>query len=81
MLKLVWVPKKYKNFSFREMAEDASHILKGCKEHEKEIERLLADSMILQNKIANLTEEEARHNLEILIPWLEMQFPSLKEGD
>ena len=35
--------------------------------------------MILQNQIANLTEEEARHNLSVLIPRLESQFPSLKE--
>ena len=80
MLKLVWVPKEYKNFSFREMAEDANRIIEECKEAEKRNALLYADLMILQNKIANLTEE-ARHNLKILIPWLEMQFPSLKEGD
>ena len=81
MLKLVWVPKEYKNFSFREMAEDANRIIEECKEAEKRNALLYANLMILQNKIANLTEEEARHNLKILIPWLEMQFPSLKEGD
>ncbi|MDT2392127.1 hypothetical protein P7D58_00590 [Enterococcus avium] len=78
MLKLVWVPKEYKNFSFREMAEDANRIIEECKEAEKRNALLYADIMILQNKIANLTEEEARHNLEVLIPWLESQFPSLK---
>lgn len=78
MLKLVWVPKEYKNFSFREMAEDAKCILEECKEAERRNALLYADIMILQNKIANLTQEEARHNLEVLIPWLETQFPSLK---
>lgn len=78
MLKLVWVPKKYKNFSFIEIVEDARRILEECEESEKRNALLYADIMILQNKIANLTEEEARHNLEVLIPWLEMQFPSLK---
>lgn len=78
MLKLVWVPKKYKNFSFSEIEEDARRILEECEEAGKRNALLYADIMILQNKIANLTEEEARHNLEVLIPWLEMQFPSLK---
>ncbi|WP_270364366.1 MULTISPECIES: hypothetical protein [Enterococcus] len=79
MFKIMWIPKKYKNFSVSEIVEEAENILKECKEREKENIRLLADSMVLQNKIANLTEEEARHNLEVLIPWLESQFPSLKE--
>lgn len=81
MLKLVWVPKQYKNFSFSEIVDDARRILEECKEAERRNALLYADIMILQNKIANLTEEEARHNLEVLIPWLELQFPSLKEGD
>ncbi len=78
MLKLIWVPKKYKNFSFSEIVEEANRVLEECKEAEKRNALLYADIMILQNKIANLTEEEARHNLEVLIPWLETQFPSLK---
>lgn len=78
MLKLVWVPREYKNFSFSEIVEDARRILEECEEAEKRNALLYADIMILQNKIANLTEEEARHNLEVLIPWLESQFPSLK---
>ncbi|HPI99571.1 MAG TPA: hypothetical protein PK268_04360 [Enterococcus sp.] len=79
MLKLVWIPKKYKNFSVREIVEEAESILKECKEAEKENARLYADLMVLQNQIANLTEEEARKNLSVMIPWLESQFPSLKE--
>ncbi|MGL9971596.1 hypothetical protein [Enterococcus sp. DIV1420a] len=78
MLKLVWVPKKYKNFSISEIVEEAETILKECREHEKRNAELYADLMILQNKIANLTEEQARYNLSILIPWLENQLPSLK---
>lgn len=78
MLKLMWVPKKYKNFSYPEIVENARRILEECEEVEKRNALLYADIMILQNKIANLTEEEARHNLEVLIPWLESQFPSLK---
>lgn len=77
MLKLVWVPKKYKNYSFSEIVKEAESILQECKESQKENERIYADLMVLQNKIANLTEEEARHNLEVLIPWLETQFTSL----
>lgn len=80
MLKLVWIPKKYKNFSFVEIAEEAEIILKECKEREKESARIYADLMVLQNKIANLTEAEARHNLEVLIPWLESQFPTLNDN-
>lgn len=80
MLKLVWVPKEYKNFSFSEIVKEAESILKECKEREKESARIYADLMILQNKIANLTEEEARHNLEVLIPWLESQFPTLNDN-
>lgn len=79
MLKLVWIPKKYKNFSVREIVEEAESILKECKEAEKENARLYADLMVLQNQIANLTEEEARKNLAVMIPCLESQFPSLKE--
>ncbi|MEB5882658.1 hypothetical protein MXL84_12310 [Enterococcus gallinarum] len=78
MLKLVWIPKKYKNFSVSEIVEEAESILKECKEAEKEA-RLYADLMVLQNQIANLTEEQARKNLAVIIPWLESQFPSLKE--
>ncbi|MGP5429352.1 hypothetical protein ACTXNW_07840 [Enterococcus malodoratus] len=78
MLKLIWVPKKYKNLSYSEIVENARSVLKECEEAEKRNALLYADIMILQNKIANLTEEEARHNLEVLIPWLESQFPSLK---
>lgn len=78
MFKLMWVPKKYKNYSYPEIVENARSVLEECKEAEKRNALLYADIMILQNKIANLTEEEARHNLEVLIPWLESQFPSLK---
>lgn len=81
MLKLVWIPKKYKNFSVREIVEEAESILKECKEAEKGNARLYADLMVLQNQIANLTEEQARKNLAILIPWLENQLPSLKETE
>ncbi|EOY2589464.1 hypothetical protein [Enterococcus faecium] len=81
MLKLVWIPKKYKNFSVREIVEEAESILKECKDAEKENARLYADLMVLQNQIANLTEEQARKNLEVMIPWLESQFPSLKETE
>lgn len=80
MLKLVWVPKKYKNFSFVEIAEEAESILKECKEQEKENTRIYGDLMVLQNKIANLTEAEARHNLEVLIPWIESQFATLNDN-
>ncbi|MEB6211399.1 hypothetical protein MXL49_05795 [Enterococcus casseliflavus] len=79
MLKLVWIPKKYKNFSVREIVEEAESILKECKESEKENARLYADLIVLQNQIANLTEEQARKNLAVMISWLESQFPSLKE--
>lgn len=79
MLKLVWIPKKYKNFSVREIVEEAESILKECKEAEKENARLYADLIVLQNQIANLTEEQARKNLAVMIPWLESQCPSLKE--
>lgn len=79
MLKLVWIPKKYKNFSISEIVEEAETILEECREHEKQNAKLYADLMILQNRMANLTEEQARHNLSVLIPWLESQFPSLKE--
>ncbi|WP_240076883.1 hypothetical protein [Enterococcus faecalis] len=79
MLKLIWVPKKYKNFSVSEIVEEAETILKECREHEKRNAKLYADLMIMQNRIANLTEEQARKNLSVLIPWLESQFPSLKE--
>lgn len=81
MLKLVWIPKKYKNFSVSEIVEEAESILKECKEAEKENARLYADLMVLQNQIANLTEEQARKNLTVMIPWLESQFPSLKETE
>lgn len=81
MLKLVWIPKKYKNFSVREIVEEAESILKECKDAEKENARLYADLMVLQNQIANLTEEQARKKLAVMIPWLESQFPSLKETE
>ena len=71
MLKLVWIPKKYKNFSVREIVEEAESILKECKEAEKENAQLYADLIVLQNQIANLTEEQARKNLAVMIPWLE----------
>ncbi|MFG5564833.1 hypothetical protein ACFJYA_11335 [Enterococcus faecalis] len=79
MLKLVWIPKKYKNFSISQIVEEAETILKECKESEKRNAKLYADLMIMQNRIANLSEEQARHNLSVLIPWLESQFSSLKE--
>lgn len=53
--------------------------MKECKEAEKENARLYADLIVLQNQIANLTEEQARKNLAVMLPWLESQFPSLKE--
>lgn len=81
MLKLVWVPKKYKNFSISKIVEEAEMTLKECKESERRNAELYADLMILQNKIANLSEEQARKNLSILIPWLENQLPSLKETE
>lgn len=79
MFKLFWVPKKYKKFSFIEVVEEATRVLEECEEAERKNALIYADLMVLQNKVANLSEEAARHNLEILIPWLESQFPSLKE--
>ncbi|MFV0560732.1 MAG: hypothetical protein ACK5NA_08450 [Enterococcus sp.] len=79
MFKLVWIPNKYKNFSVREIVEEAEDILKECREQERINEKLYADTLVLQNKIANLSEEEARKNLSIIIPWMESQFPSLTE--
>lgn len=79
MLKLVWIPKKYKDFSISKIVEEAENILKECKQSKKENARIYADLMILQNQIANLTEEEARKNLSVMIPWIESQFPSLDD--
>ncbi|WP_455363070.1 hypothetical protein [Vagococcus elongatus] len=55
--------------------------LAEVKRQQKANGKIYADLMILQNKIANLTEQEARHNLSVLIPFLESQLSDLKEGD
>lgn len=77
MLKLVWIPKRYKNFSFAEAVLESEKLLEEIKEQQIRNQKTYADILILQNKIANLTEEEARKNLEILIPFIEMNFPDL----
>lgn len=78
MFKLIWVPKKYKEYSFTETVEECEEILKECKDQEAVNAQIYADLMVLQNRMANLTEEEARKNLSVLIPWLESQFPTLR---
>ena len=37
MLKLIWVPKKYKNFSVSEIVEEAETILKSVKNPKSEM--------------------------------------------
>lgn len=81
MIRIMWVPKEYKNFSFSEIAEDAKRVLAEVEELQKRNNRIYADLMILQNKVANLSEEEARHNLGVLIPWLESQLKGLGEDE
>lgn len=80
MLKLMWIPKRYKNFSFVEAVLESEKLLEEIKEQQIRNQQTYADILILQNKIANLTEEEARRNLEILIPFIEANFPNLTTG-
>lgn len=80
MLKIVWIPKEYKGFSFKGIAEEAKLLLSDAKDCERISKKIFVDSMILQNSIANLTEEEARSNLEILVPWAEKYLQDFSLG-
>lgn len=78
VLKIIWVPKEYRKFSFKKLHKEMKDVLEDIKRQQEESKKTYADSMILQNRIANLSEEEARHNLSILIPYLEKM---LEEGE
>lgn len=80
MLKLVWIPKRYKDFSFVEAVLESEKLLEEIKEQQTRNQKTYADILFLQNKIANLTEEEARKNLEILVPFIEANFPDIAKG-
>ena len=95
MFKLVWIPKKFKHFSYRELAQYAHHLAeeaqKGLEETRKinddvnaQLKRLVkleVDYVVRLNSVASLTQEEALERLKEIIPFLEETYPSLKEGD
>lgn len=74
MLKLVWVPKKFKKFSFTGFHNEMEETMKQIKKLHKQTNQRHADMLIMQNKAANFTEEEAAHNIRVLVKWLEKEF-------
>ena len=71
MLRLIWVPKKYKNFSFEEMAKEAEDALKGAELLQNKLTHELANASLLLNDLANISEEEATENLRTIIPYMQ----------
>ncbi|HJF87090.1 MAG TPA: hypothetical protein K8V88_06600 [Companilactobacillus farciminis] len=71
MLRLIWVPKEYKKFSFEEMAKDAKNTLAEVKSLQYKLAHQLADATVFLNDLADISEEEAAENLRVIIPYMQ----------
>ncbi|MGO2267801.1 MAG: hypothetical protein ACTH54_13250 [Vagococcus salmoninarum] len=73
MLKLVWVPKRFKGFSFTRFHNEMKETMKEVKKRQHETHKMYADMLILQNKVANFSEEESAHNIKVIVNWMEKE--------
>lgn len=73
MLKLVWVPRKFKWFSFTRLHEEMKETMKEITRMQQVTKKNYADMLIMQNNLANLSEEETAHNIRVIVKWMEKE--------
>lgn len=78
MLRVVWVPNKYKGFSFADsviqhqlLTDEINETLAEVKQLQKESRKRLADFVTLENQWVDLSEEERTENLRVIIKYFE----------
>ena len=73
MLKLVWVPKELKGFSFTGLHNEMKESMNEIKHQQQRTNKMYADMIIMRNKVANLSEEESAHNIKVIVNWMEKE--------
>lgn len=73
MLKLVWVPKKFKGFSFTGFHNEMKETMREVEQRQQRTNEMYADMLIMQNKAANFSEEESAHNIKVIVNWMEKE--------
>lgn len=78
MFRFVWVPERYKGFSFVDsviehqlLTDEIHETLAEVKKLKEESRARLADFVTLKNQWANLSEEERTENLRAIIKYFE----------
>lgn len=77
MLRIVWVPKIYKNFSFLEIVEECQDALKEAQENlvnvkllNSQHKKMVADWVAYEIQYSNFSEEEKEQSLRELIAYM-----------
>lgn len=77
MLRIVWVPKIYKNFSFLEIIEECQDALKEAQENlvnvkllNSQHKKMVADWVAYEIQYSNFSEEEKEQSLRELISYM-----------
>lgn len=77
MLRIVWVPKIYKNFSFLEIIEECQDALKEAQENlvnvkllNSQHKKMVADWVAYEIQYSNFSEEEKEQSLRELIAYM-----------
>ena len=73
MLKLVWIPKHLKNFSFKGFHDELVEKMKEVEQQQKANKRIYADLLIAMNNIADLPQETAEHNIKVIVEFMEKE--------
>ena len=78
MFRLMWVPKEYKGFSFEKafneqlrMSEEIVNTLEEVRELQRILNTKVADLVVLENQLADLSAEERTENLRMIIRFFE----------
>lgn len=73
MLKLVWIPKHLKNFSFKGFYDELVEKMKDVEQQQEANKRIYADLLIAMNNVADLPQEKAEHNIKVIVEFMEKE--------
>lgn len=73
MLKLVWIPKHLKNFSFKGFHDELVEKMKDVEQQQEANKIIYADLLIAMNNVADLPEEKAENNIKVIVEFMEKE--------
>lgn len=78
MIRIMWVPSRYKGFSFEDaviknqlLTNEIERTLAEVKAVKSKYETMLADFVVFENNMADITEAERTENLRAIIKHFE----------